>query len=122
MENIPHNTRTSIDHVSSLFLTLLNPRVSSSCMNFLIRVFYYMREGLKIEHRRNLYCENESPANLPNDFNSLILHRRIPPDNVEEDELLNNQVIVCKVLEQFGHWLYEERYTDFKLIGKYQSP
>lgn len=51
-------SRLNIDEVISYFLSLVNVKVSSTCMNFLIRIFYYVREGLKIEHRRNLYCEN----------------------------------------------------------------
>lgn len=47
------------------------------------------------------------------------MNRRIPPENVEEDELMNNSTIICRVLEEFGHWLYDERFTDYKIIAKY---
>ena len=52
---------------------------------------------------------------LPNHFNALIMKRLIPPDNVEEDELMNNSILVCKGLQFFGLWLYDEKYTDFLL-------
>ena len=54
-------------------------------MNFLIRFFYYFREGLKIEHRRNLFCENENAKELPNDLNAMVMNRRIPPESIDED-------------------------------------
>lgn len=63
----------------------MNVRVSSTCMNFLIRFFYYFREGLKIEHRRNLFCENENAKELPNDLNAMVMNRRIPPESIDED-------------------------------------
>ena len=54
-------------------------------MNFLLRVFYYVRDGLILITKSREYCLKETPSSLPNHFNSLIMKRLIPPENIEED-------------------------------------
>lgn len=34
---------------------------------------------------------------------------------------MHNPIIVCKVLEHFGNWLYDEKYTDYKVQANYKD-
>ena len=52
---------------------------------------------------------------MPNFFNSLVMKKYIPPENSDEDELVNNSALICKILQFFGLWLYDERYTNLKI-------
>lgn len=59
--------------------------------------------------------------NLPNYFNSTILNKRIPAHGFDEDEMMHNPLIICNVFEYFGDWLYDERFTDFKITANYEK-
>jgi hypothetical protein len=109
----------TVDDVIGQFLFLMNRRVSVMCMNFLCRVMYYMREGLIQLTKVRDYCKRETPNNLPNFFNKLIMRKMIPPDSAEEEELMDNSTIICHILQYFGLWIYDERYTDYKVKPNY---
>ena len=43
------------------------------------------------------------------------MKKYIPPESSDEDELVNNSVLICKILQFFGLWLYDEKYTNLKI-------
>jgi hypothetical protein len=109
----------SINQIFGIFLMLMNTRVSSSCINFLLRLFFYLHLGLKMETKIEDYSEKSNAMELPNYFNAVILNQRIPPPRFEEDEMMYNPIVICHVLEFFGNWLYDERFTDYKIEGNF---
>lgn len=109
----------TLNQIFGIFLMLMNIRVSSSCISFLLRYFYYLRKAIDEETGDEGYCQTHNAEKVPTFFNSIILSKKIPLAGVDEEELMYNPTVVCTILEYFGYWLYDEQYTDYKITPNY---
>ena len=58
-------------------------------------------------------------AMVPNTFNELLSHSHIPPDPEEDNEkLMQDGSLLCKIITYFSTWMFKEEYTNFSVKYK----
>lgn len=63
----------------------MNIRVSSACINFLLRFFYYLRDAINDLSENSEFCEGPNVSKLPQFFNNVVLNRKIPSPGFDEE-------------------------------------
>lgn len=61
------------------------------------------------------YCRTNNGALLPYYFNDLISKKRVPAVKHFFEPNSNNLSVGCKVLYNFGVWLFEQKYSNFSI-------
>ena len=95
------------------FLLLILPKLSTRASKFVIYFVLAFIDGINTLKESKEYCKENPAYNLPMSFNELPTNAA--PEFASKEELLKNNVLVCKMLYYFGKWLYHEKYTNLDL-------
>jgi hypothetical protein len=72
-------------------------------------------ELLITEKKEEDYCKNNNGAFLPHFFNELIIRKKVPPVKHLYEPQSSSVTVACKVLFNFGVWLFEEKYSNYSI-------
>lgn len=89
--------------------------VKGEAFSYLCNLVVKFVELIVEEKKDKDFCSHNNGTLLPYFFNDLISKKRVPAVKYLYEPNSNNLSVGCKVLYNFGVWLFEQKYSNFSI-------